>query len=308
MKVALFGGTGYVGSYIIDELLRNHHHPVLLVRPGSEDKIRQRERCSLVSGDIKNSVTIEAALDGCEAAIYLIGILREAPGKGVTFEEMQYLGARRVIDLAVAAGTARFLLMSANGVKPEGTPYQTTKYRAEQYLKATALNWTVFRPSVIFGDGRGYEEFCTMLYLQMIKPPLPAPLFYQGLSPMRAGTFKMAPIHVRDVAEIFVKSLTLSQAYRRTFPLCGPDALEWREIIRRIGGVVGKQKVMVPAPAFGVKTAAAVLDRFAFFPVTRDQITMLLEGNTCDSTECFETFGLVPTRFNDNSLAYLREL
>lgn len=307
MRVALFGGTGFVGSYIVDELIRNEHQPVLLVRSGSESKVRHRDRCHLVSGDIQDSDAIRKTLEGCDVAIYLIGILRESPGKGITFEEMQYRGARRTIDLAVEAGAKRFLLMSANGVKPDGTPYQRTKYQAEQYLKSTALNWTVFRPSIIFGDPRGQPmEFCSMLYQQMIKPPLPAPLFYKGLLPTDAGTFRMAPVHVRDVATVFVKSLDKSEAYGTIFEVCGPDALQWKEIIRLIGKVVGKDKLMVPAPAFGVKSMAAALDRFEFFPVTRDQITMLLEGNTCDSSEVFERLDVTPTTFDENSLAYLK--
>ena len=307
MRVALFGGTGFVGSYIVDELVKNEHQPVLLMRPGSESKVRHRDQCTLVSGDIRDSDAIRKTLEGCDAAIYLIGILRESPGKGITFEEMQYRGARRTIDLAVEAGVRRFLLMSANGVKPDGTPYQRTKYQAEQYLESTELNWTVFRPSIIFGDPRGQPmEFCSMLYQQMIKPPLPAPLFYKGLVPTDAGTFRMAPVHVRDVAAVFVKSLDQPEVHAKIFAVCGPDALQWKEIIRLIGKVVGKDKLMVPAPAFGVKSVATILDRFEFFPVTRDQITMLLEGNTCDSTEVFERLDVVPTTFDENSLAYLK--
>jgi NADH dehydrogenase len=306
MKVAIVGGTGFVGSYVVDELVNQGHHPVLLVRPGSESWVSQRKFCTLVSGDVQDPEAVRKTLEGCDATIYLIGILREDPGKGITFEQLQYWGAKRTIDLSIEAGVSRFLLMSANGVKPEGTPYQSTKYQAEEHLMDTGLNWTIFRPSVIFGPPRGRMEFCTQLYEQIIKPPFPAPLFYDGLLPFDAGTFRLAPIHVKDVATCFVKSLAMSETYQKTYGLCGPDALEWRVILRLLSDVVGKAKVAVPVPALGVKMAAFVLEGLPFFPITRDQISMLMEGNTCDSSEVFALFDITPTRFDEESLAYLR--
>jgi nucleoside-diphosphate-sugar epimerase len=77
----------------------------------------------------------------------------------------------------------------ANGVKADGTGYQRTKYMAEQYLKTTSLQWTVFRPSVLFGDPRDRMEFATQLHRDIVRSPLPAPLFYDGLVPVKAGMF-----------------------------------------------------------------------------------------------------------------------
>jgi uncharacterized protein YbjT (DUF2867 family) len=305
MKVAIIGGTGFVGSYLLDELLQQGHQPVLLVRPGSESKVVQRERCALVPGDVKDRESIRATLAGCDAAIYCIGILRELKSEGITFEELQFQGAVRTMKVAIEAGIRRFVLMSANGVKAEGTVYQNTKYRAEQYLKTTELDWTIFRPSVIFGDPRGKMEFCTQLYEQMIKPPIPAPLFYDGLFPSNAGSFELAPVHVRDVATVFVKSLTLPAAVRQTYSLCGPDSFAWKAIIKTLAKVTGKPKLMLPTPVLAVKLMAAALDRFAFFPISRDQITMLMEGNTCDSTAVFALFGVTPIHFNETALVYL---
>ncbi|MGH6635367.1 MAG: complex I NDUFA9 subunit family protein, partial [Gammaproteobacteria bacterium] len=152
----------------------------------------------------------------------------------------------------------------------------------------------------------GRTEFATQLYERIIEPPIPAPLFYEGLLPMHAGTFRLAPIHVQDVARVLVKSLTMPETHQKTYGLCGPEALEWKTIIQELARSVGTHKLALPVPVLGVKLVAGVLEGFEFFPVTRDQITMLMEGNTCDSSEVFATFGLTPTRFNVDSLAYLR--
>ena len=305
MKVAIFGATGFVGSYLVDRLLADGHTPRVLVRAGSESKLRAPERCEVVSGEIGDAAAVARCLEGADAAIYNIGLLREFPDKGVTFEAMHYTGAVTAIDAAVRGGVRRFVLMSANGAKPEGTGYQSTKYRAEQYLAGSGLDWTVFRPSVVFGDPRGLQEFCSQLRDEMISPPIPAPLFHEGLWPGGAGRFRMSPVAIENVAAAFVASLDEPASHGRIFPLGGPEALEWRKIIETIAAASGKKKLMVPAPVGVVSAVAAVLDRFAWFPVTRAQLQMLMEGNTCDGSEAWRLFGIEPQRFTVAALEYL---
>ncbi len=306
MRVTVFGGTGFVGSYLIDALLDHEHHPILLVRPGSETRVTQAGQCTLVNGDIADPGAVRKAVTGADAVIYNIGILREFPARGVTYEAMHFEGARRAMEAAEEAGVRRFLLMSANGVKADGTGYQRTKYMAEQYLATTGLDWTVFRPSLLFGDPRGRMEFATQLYRDVVRSPLPAPLFYDGVLPMDAGMFRMSPVHVKDVASVFVKALDMPETVGGIFALGGPEALTWKDILQTIARAAGTTKWMLPAPVLLLKGIAAMLDQYAFFPITRDQLTMLMEGNTCEGQEAFKTFGRVPAPFNTANLSYLR--
>ena len=305
MRVAIFGGTGFVGSYIVDALVAEGMQPALLVRPGNEDKVQHPDHCATISGDIADQTAIDRTLDGADVVIYNIGILRESPSKGITFEELHNLAARRIMESAGRVGVERFLLMSANGVKQDGTAYQGTKYEAERYLTTTELAWTIFRPSVIFGDPRGRSEFATQLLHEVIKLPLPAPLFYPGLLPFGAGAFELSPVHVLDVAKAFVGSLGRTETIGKIIHLGGPQTLSWREILRLIAKAAGRKKWMLPVPALSVSMAAALLERFDDFPVTRDQLRMLLEGNTCDSVELRE-LGIEPTAFDEGGLDYLR--
>lgn len=305
MKIGIIGGTGFVGSYLIDRLSADGQALRVLTRPGSEHKLPEISGIEAVPGDVSDEAALQSCFDGCDAAIYLIGILREEPGRGITFDALQRRGAERAIAVAEAAGVKRFLLMSANGIDAGATPYQTTKLAAEEALKASGLDWTIFRPSVIFGPPRGRMEFCTQLKVELIDSPVPAPLFYTGLLPTNAGGFELGPVHVEDVAAAFATALSLPESIGQTLELCGPDTWTWKEILRAIGAAAGKpKKPMLPAPVMFIGPVAGVLDRFSWFPVTRDQLTMLLSGNTC-ADDGFARLGLASRPFAPETLAYL---
>jgi len=304
MKVGIIGGTGFIGTYIIDALAQAGHEMRVLTRPGSEHKLECGSNCTPVPGDVSDEQALRACLDGADAAIYLIGILREQPQQGITFDALQRRGAERTIGIAKELGVKRFLLMSANGVDAAETPYQTTKLAAEDRLKSSSLQWTILRPSVIFGPPRGKMEFCTQLKEELIDSPLPAPLFFEGLSPFDAGSFQLAPVHAEDVAAAFVRSLEQEEAVEQTYELCGPDPASWKAILKAIAAASGKSKLMLPAPAMVLEPVASVLGRFSWFPVTRDQLRMLLSGNVC-ADDGLARLGITPRRFDQASLAYL---
>jgi NADH dehydrogenase len=304
MRIGIIGGTGFVGAYLVDRLSADGHDLRLLVRPGSEHQVPQRPNIEAVTGSIGDESTVRGCFSGCDAAIYLIGILRERPEVGITFDAMQRRGAERAMAVAEEVGAKRFLLMSANGIDAAATPYQTTKLQAEESLKASTLDWTILRPSVIFGDPRGRMEFCSQLKAELIDSPLPAPLFYEGLLPTEPGGFALGPVHVEDVAAAFAAALTRPEAIGQTYELCGPTTRTWKEILEAIAAASGKKKLMLPAPVMFIGPVASALGRFSWFPVTRDQLTMLLAGNCC-SEDGFGRLGLAPRPFDAAALAYL---
>ena len=304
MRVALIGGTGFVGGYLTDALLAAGHEPVLLVREGSESRIRQRDRVVAMTGNIETPEALRRALEGCDAVIYNVGILREFPREGVTFESTQYDGLVRTVAAAKEAGVKRLLLMSANGVKRPGTAYQETKRRAEEHAMQSDLDVTVLRPSVIFGDPRGRMEFATQLYGEMVRPPIPAVGFFSGWDKDK-GAVVMSPVHIEDVSSAFVAALEDESMIGKTISLGGPETLTWPEMIRRIAAAAGKKKVILPMPIALMRIGATLLDWLPFFPVTRDQLTMLEEGNIADPAALHDLINREPQSFNAESLAYL---
>ena len=304
MKVAIIGGTGFVGSYIVDALLAAGHEPHVLVRPGSEDKLHRADQCRITSGDLDSTGAVDAVVAGCDAVIYNVGILREFPRQGITFEALQYRGAETVAGAAKRAGIRRFLLMSANGIDSAQTPYQTTKLKAEAAIRDSGLDYTIFRPSVIFGDPRGTMEFATQLYEEMVRVPIPAVGFHTGLSPAH-GEVVMSPVHVRDVADAFVNALSDDSTIGKSFVLGGPEVVSWPEMLQRISAAVGKKKFILPMPIGFMKLGATLFDWLPFFPVTRDQLTMLADGNTAEPDDLAALIKREPAAFSPDNLDYL---
>jgi len=304
MQVAIVGGTGFVGSYLCEALVRAGHTLSLLVRAGSEDRVAVQSGVRIVAGELSSAASLDELVEGCDAVLYNVGILREIPRSGVTFEAMQYQGVVDTLAAARRAGVRRCLLMSANGVKSPGTRYQDSKFRAERHALESGLDVTVIRPSVVFGDPRGRMEFATQLRRDMVDMPLPAVAFFSGLSPAE-GAVVMSPVHVEDVADAFVAALGDDETIGRIYELGGPEVLTWTDMIERIGAAVGRKKLILPMPIGVMRLAATLFDRLSFFPVTRDQLTMLEEGNTADPAVIEALIGRPPRRFDAAALAYL---
>ena len=306
MKVALFGGTGFVGSYIIDELLANKHKPKLLVREGSEKKLLQADKCEVFQGDLSDGAAVKKTISQADVVIYSIGLVREFPHRGITFQETQFDGVKQTVDIALDCGIKKYVLVSANGAKLDGTKYQSTKYLAEEYLKHTNLDWTIFRPSLCFGDprGGGRPEFCTQLKKDMLNLPIPSPNFHTGLMPLNAGKFALSPIHIKNVAEFVVKSIEMTSAKNKTYPL-GGEAYFWKDLVQTMAASYGK-KMDDPCTSFWCKDVGFFFERFAWFPITRDQVTMLVESNVCESKEYFDSFDIEPIHYNTETLSYLK--
>ena len=296
-RIAVIGGTGFVGGYLVDALLDAGHEVSVLVRPGIEHKVQQPARVDVVTGDLDSTATLSAVLEACDAAIYNVGLLREFPRRGITFEQTQYQGVVDTVAAARQAGVRRLLLMSAIGVKDPGTKYQATKRRAEIHALNSGLDVTVLRPSVIFGDPRGTMEFATQLFRDMIKPPLPAVAF-PGV--------RMSPVHIKDVADAFCASLKDDSTIGKTIELAGPETLDWREIVQRVAAAAGKTKIILPMPLWVMRIGATLFDWLPFYPVTRDQLTMLEEGNTGTADAVQSLTGREAQAFIPDSLRYLK--
>jgi uncharacterized protein YbjT (DUF2867 family) len=295
MRVLVTGGSGFVGNWVLTELLARGHSVRALVRPGSEGKVKAAAQVELARGSILDEAAVGEAARGCEAVIHLVGIIREFPGRGVTFEAVHVKATEILVDAAREAGARRFLHMSALGARPQpADPYHVTNFQAEEYVRQSGLTYTIFRPSVIYGP----EDASINLFARQIRSFPLFPVIGDGL-------YKMQPVPVWTVAQAFALALELPHTENRIYEVGGPKASAFNEIIDTLAEVLGKRVWKVHLPVWTMRLAAFLFGRFAWFPLTTGQIRMLLEGNTCDPTAFYQEFGLEAVSFKEGLGRYL---
>lgn len=302
MTIFLTGGTGFVGGYILRELLRQGHAVRCLVRNEAPAPDAIPARVEQVLGSVTSAHALHEAMVGCDAVIHLVGIIQENPARGVTFDAIHFEGTKAVADAARKAGIPGFIHMSANGARRDGvSAYQTSKWHAEEYVRqAGFVHWTIFRPSLIFGDpGPGGFEFASELTRTLVRPLPVLPVFGNG-------RFEMQPVSVEEVAAAFVQSLALDAAHGKVYYAGGRERITFLELLDRITDAIGHaRKPKFPNPSALVRPVIRFLDGTGILPVSLDQFDMLMEGNTCDSTAFYRDFNLVCKPFSPENLSYL---
>ncbi|MFP3869179.1 MAG: NAD(P)H-binding protein, partial [Desulfobacteraceae bacterium] len=177
MLVLVTGSSGFVGNQVVAELLARGHRVRCLLRPGSEKKLKAVNQVEVAPGDVTHPNTLPAAVKDCDAVIHLVGIIREFPGRGVTFELLHHEATQHVVEAAKAAGVQRYLHMSALGARPgPADRYHTTNYQADEYVQGSGLTYTIIRPSIIYGP----EDQSINLFVRQIKTHRIVPIIGDG--------------------------------------------------------------------------------------------------------------------------------
>jgi NADH dehydrogenase len=297
MRVLVTGASGFVGNEVVKELLARGHEVHALVRQGSEKKVKERERVGIFPGDCLHPEALAPAAAGCDAVVHLVGIIREFPGRGITFEGVHVQATQNVVDATKAAGVRRYLHMSALGARPEpAVPYQITNYRADEYVMNSKLTYTIFRPSIIYGP----EDQSINLFARHIRRLAFFPIIGNGM-------YQLQPVPVWTVARAFALALELPQTEKKIYDVGGPEPQTFNEIIDTIARVLGRKVKKIHQPVWCMEFAANLCGRFRWFPLTPGQLRMLLEGNTCNPTAFFEDFGLETISFQEGLASYLPE-
>ncbi|RJP76234.1 MAG: NAD-dependent epimerase/dehydratase family protein [Candidatus Zixiibacteriota bacterium] len=276
MKIFLTGGTGFVGRHLVNHLKSRGHDLVALVRrPGSLTGVRE------IVGDVTQPRTFPPdQLQGCEAVIHLVGISREDPARKVTFPRLHVDAVRHVLEACRQAGIRRYLHMSALGASHQsGAKYQRTKAQAEDLVRVSGLDWTIFRPSVIIGPS---GEFARLL-VNLVKFRL-TPLLGEG-------NYVLSPISIATMVRAFGNALENDIAIGKTYEL-GGDTITFRTLLERISQTLERPVFFINIPVGLIRTLAGPLDRFAFMPITREQLIMLQEYRPPRDNAIYQELGL----------------
>ena len=301
MKVLITGGTGFVGTHLVNRLLQGGHQVAVLARTRAKTRNRFNRPVEAVSGDVLDRESLAAAAAGRDALIHLVGIIHERGPQ--TFDRMHREAAENAVAAAEHAGVKRYLHMSAMG-SADGAPseYARTKAAGEKAVRASRLDWTIFRPSIIFGPGDGFVNLLAPLVRNN-------PGFIPVIGP---GTTRLQPVSVFDVARVFAAALEKPEASGRTYEVGGPEALSLNEMYREIAVAVGKPgKPLLHFPIWYGRLLASGFEALARRgvlespPLTRDQLRSLSVDNTADVSQTVADFPGEWRRFGPGIREYL---
>lgn len=270
MNIAVTGASGYVGTAIVRHL-SEAGHDVTGISRHQPDAFRSLR---WVQGDARHMDLVDP-FRGTDAVVHLVGIIRERPAEGATFEAMHVGITERVLAAMRAAGVRRLIHMSALGTRQgAASQYHRTKWQAEQLVRSMHdMDATILRPSLIFG---GAPPFFEMLKSLAKLPRVPVPGDGQTL---------FQPIAREDIAKLAAGILGDADAYGQTLEMGGPDRFTLNQLFDQMGELIGRPnppKVHLP---LGMVGAAARLSRVLPVPITPDQLAMLTEPNiTSDET------------------------
>jgi uncharacterized protein YbjT (DUF2867 family) len=282
MKILVTGGTGYVGPTVVHALRAENRDVRALVRRPERGAQLAGWGAELATGDVTDPVSLEAALEGCTHVVHLVAIIR---GRPADFDRVMAQGTRNVIAAARAAGVERFVLMSALGTSEttkDVVPYFRAKWQMEQDLASSGLEYTIFRPSFVFGrDGGVLPTFVKQVRYSPV------------VSVIGSGLQRIQPIWVEDVAAYFARAVDLPAAANRLFELGGPDVVTWDQLYLTIARVLGKRRRLVHVPGTVARAGAVATQWIPGSPLTADQVAMIEAGDNAVSTpDATETFQL----------------
>jgi uncharacterized protein YbjT (DUF2867 family) len=294
--ILVVGGTGFVGSHLIQRLRKNGVPVRAVVRSPRKAQALKDLGVEVVAGDIADKASLEAAAAGVARIIHLVGIIQEAPG--VTFRGVHVEGTRNLIEAAKKAGVRHFFYQSALGTRPGAkSEYHKTKWEAEELVRASGIPFTILRPSLIFGPG---DQF-TLRLSEMLKISPVMPVIGPGRS-------KIQPIYIDDVVTCIAKAVASDAFLNEIYEIGGPEQLTYEEVTATIAGAMGIKRPVVHVPLLFMKPMARLLETvLPKPPVTTDQLIMLQEDNVCGMQDVREAFGVEPAPFREGLKRFIRK-
>jgi uncharacterized protein YbjT (DUF2867 family) len=282
VKVLVTGGTGFIGPKVVHALRTQGREVRALVRRPEQATQLAGWGAELVTGDVNDAASLRAGLDGCTHVVHLVSILKGSPAD---FQRVMTQGTANLIAAAKDARVERFVLMSALGTSEttkDTIPYFASKWAMEQETARSRLEYTIFRPSFVFGRDGG----ALPLFIKQVK-------YSPVVTVIGSGLQRIQPIWVDDVAEYLARGVDHPQAANRTFEIGGPDVVTWNELYTRIAKVLGKRRKLVHIPSSLARTGAKLTQWAPGAPLTTDQVAMIEAGdNVASRSDAVDTFRL----------------
>jgi uncharacterized protein YbjT (DUF2867 family) len=295
MRVAITGGTGFVGAHLAARLAGEGHEVVIVSRgvdqrPGAE-QVTELPGVEVARASVSDLAALEQAFEGCDAVAHCAGINREV-GKQ-TFEAIHVEGTAKVVSAAQAAGVAQIVLMSFLRARPAcGSPYHESKWAAEEIVRASTLRWTVLKPGMVYGKG---DHFLDHLSHALFTFPV-----YVGI-----GRRRIRPVWIDDLVDVLAASVLDARLDRQTLPVLGPTEIGFDDAVRTIARVLHRRLLVVRLPMTFHRALAWVSEKVMTVPLVAGAQVRMLEEEITEPVLAFDELpqDLQPTTpFDERSI------
>jgi uncharacterized protein YbjT (DUF2867 family) len=281
--VTVFGGSGFLGRYVVRALLDAGARVRIAARnPGDGWYLKTQGglgQTQFVAADVRTPASVARALVGATAAVNLVGIL-----KG-DFDAFHVAGARNVAEAAAAEGCGALVQVSAIGADPGSTSaYGKSKGEGEAAVRAAFPSATILRPSIVFGREDGFvNRFASLISMLPVVPIIRGPATFQ-------------PVYVGDVADAVVAVLLDAVPHGgKTYELGGPEVITMAALNRWIAGATGRKRAFIAMPDAVAGAMATLTGWLPGAPMTRDQWLMLQSDNVVNGVDGLKVLGIAAT-------------
>lgn len=291
MKIAITGGTGFIGGHLAERLISEGVEVVLVARSNRVEA--KRPGVEFFASDLSDVEVLRDAFAACDAVAHCAGINREITNQ--TYQQVHIDGTRNVLEAAKKAGVKKIALMSFLRARPNcGSAYHESKWAAEELVRNSGVDYTIIRASMVYGRG---DHMLDHLSHALYTFPVFAMVGFKEKG--------IRPLAIDDLTDILRAALVDDRLSRQTIAATGAEELYLKEAVLRVARVVGRKPWLVSAPVWFHYCLALFWELTMKIPlVARAQVRILSEGVSQSALECDPLpADLLPTRtFTDEQI------
>lgn len=275
LSIAVAGGSGLVGGGIAAELHARGHRVIVVSRQGDTARGPLPDSVEVRRADATRDEGLDEALAGVDGLVIALAFKNspfEAPRRGQTFIEVDAAGTERLVAAAKRVGVKRILYLSGAGAAPDAKRHWfRAKWRAEEAIRGSGIDFTILRPTWIYGP----QDVSLNRFIGFARQ--------FGVVPMtNFGHQRLAPLFIDDVGRLAADCLVNPAASGQVFEVGGPEELTMREVIERAIRIAGVPRTILPGPTPLIKLAVAPLGVLAAPPLTADGVDFVNQPATVD--------------------------
>ena len=278
MKLLVTGGSGFTGREVVRLAISQGHDVLGLARSAQAADVLSKLGATPISGDIDDAASLKAAF-ACGADSLL------------NVASLGFGHAPAVVAATQSAGIRKAVFVSTTAVTTKlPAPSKRVRLAAEQTVKESGLDWTIIRPTMIYGKP-GDRNLSRLIALLRRSPVVPLP---------GGGKRLQQPVHVEDVAAAILAAVATDASSHHTYSIAGPQPLSLRTLVLTTGLAVGRKPILVSLPLGPTTTAVRAYERFAKRPRLKvEQLERLSEDKAFSIDDAIRDLGYSPRSFEE---------